>query len=93
MDAAHISRADELEYIFSCVVDAECCAIVGLSNLGKSALLRSVSLAALDGFRGVKASDYAFVYIDFNLMVGMTEQAFYELILRSVRAALSGLDA
>jgi hypothetical protein len=85
----HISRADELDYIFSCVTDAECCAIVGLSNMGKSVLLRSVKPAARSGFGGVQEHEYAFIYIDFNLMVEMTEQAFYELILRSASTMLS----
>ena len=91
--ATHVSRAGELGYIFSCVADAKCCAIVGLSNMGKSVLLRSVRAAALGGFEQIRADDYAFIYIDFNLMVEMTEQAFYELILRSTRAALSGSNA
>jgi hypothetical protein len=75
------------------VTDAESCAIVGLSNMGKSVLLRSVRPTALAGFGQVQADGYAFVYIDFNLMVEMTEQAFYELILRSTCAMLSQLGA
>jgi hypothetical protein len=61
--------------------------------MGKSVLLRSVGPTALSGFGQVPADDYAFIYIDFNLMVEMTEQAFYELILRSTVAMLSALDA
>jgi hypothetical protein len=61
--------------------------------MGKSVLLRSVRPTALAGFGQVQADDYAFVYIDFNLMVEMTEQAFYELILRSTCAMLSPLGA
>ena len=91
--AAYISRADELAYILHCIIDAECCAVVGLSNMGKSVLLRSVRPTALAGFGQIRAEDFAFVYIDFNLMVEMTEQAFYELILRSTCAALSDLNA
>lgn len=84
--AAYLSRTNELEYVFSCVTDAECCGIVGLSNMGKSVFLRSVQPAALAGLGQVQADDYAFIYIDCNLMVEMTEQAFYELILRSAIA-------
>ncbi len=80
--AGHISRADELDYILRCVTDAECCAIVGLSNMGKSALLRAVRPSALAGW-GHAQADNVFIYIDCNLMVEMTEQAFYELVLRS----------
>ena len=87
---AYISRADELASILRCVADAESCAVVGLSNVGKSVLLRSVGRVAQTGFGRIHAGDYAFIYIDFNLMVEMTEQAFYELILRSALATLAG---
>lgn len=91
-EVSYISRADELDYILRCVADAECCAIVGLSNMGKSVLLRSVRPIALSGFGQIQAEDCVFIYIDFNLMVEMTEQAFYELVLRSTLAMVSGLD-
>jgi hypothetical protein len=61
--------------------------------MNKSVLLRSVRPTALTGFEQVPADGYAFIYIDFNLMVDMTEQAFYELILRSTLAVLPDLDA
>lgn len=91
-EAVYISRADELDYILHCVIDAECCAVVGLSNMGKSVLLRSVRPTALATLGPIRADGYAFIYIDFNLMVEMTEQAFYELILRSTMTKLSELQ-
>jgi len=87
-----IPRAAEIHFILDCIADAECCAVVGLSNMGKSALLRSVAPVALHGVGQIKADEYVFVYIDFNLMIEMSEQAFYELILRSARVALQDLD-
>jgi hypothetical protein len=89
---AHLSHVDELEYILACVANADCCAIVGLSNMGKSTLLRSVGPFALQHLGQVQANQHALIYIDLNLMVDMTEQALYELILRSVRARLEVLD-
>jgi hypothetical protein len=109
------SRSEELDTILSCIADDECCAVVGLSNMGKSVLLRSLaSLVPLAprnldhtasdvkergpgdqgglGEAAFVSEGHAFIYIDFNLMVDMTEQAFYELILRSTTAALSPLD-
>jgi hypothetical protein len=40
---------------------------------------------------GDRAGEYIFVYIDFNLMLELTEQGFYELILRSTLAELRKL--
>ena len=61
-EAVYISRADELDYILHCVIDAECCAVVGLSNMGKSVLLRSVRPTALATFGPIRADGYAFIY-------------------------------
>ena len=47
---AYISRADELASILRCVADVESCAVVGLSNVGKSVLLRSVDAVAQTGY-------------------------------------------
>jgi energy-coupling factor transporter ATP-binding protein EcfA2 len=113
-----LSRAEELDTILSCIADAECCAVVGLSNMGKSVLLRSLVplvphssgdpiIPPTGGQRyppgweerggtltedDLRSEEHAFIYIDFNLMVDMTEQALYELILRSTSAALAPLD-
>ncbi|MBN1933218.1 MAG: winged helix-turn-helix domain-containing protein [Anaerolineae bacterium] len=85
-DFLGIVRADETRFILDRVNNAGCCAIVGLSNMGKSALLRSIKRSVQT--RSAADLEMLFIYIDFNLMVEMTEQAFYEIILRSVRAAL-----
>jgi hypothetical protein len=75
------SRQADVRFISECVESARCCAIVGLSNFGKSDLMRAM--------RDVEvAHPTLFVYIDFNLMLSVSEQGFYELILRSVLAAL-----
>jgi len=85
----YVSRADEMGYVLQCVADAECCAIVGLSNTGKSALLRAVRPSAILQFGADRADEFVFIYIDCNLMVEMTEQAFYELTLRTTLDACS----
>jgi DNA-binding winged helix-turn-helix (wHTH) protein len=88
-ETTYTSRAEELDVLLGYVDDAECCAIVGLSNMGKSHLLRSLA-----SMRSLVPTDneHIFIYIDFNLMVEMTEQAFYELILRSTISMLAQLD-
>ena len=83
----------DIQYVIDCVDSAKCCAIVGLSNMGKSRLLRTLvspeATAQLTAQLLDELADrFLFVYIDFNLMLDVSEQGFYELILRSVLAEL-----
>jgi hypothetical protein len=90
---AFVTRDTDVAYIMECVEDGECCSIVGLSNTGKSTLLRSLALPVVRRkYLGDRADDYVFVYIDFNLMLELTEQGFYELILRSTLAEFKELE-
>ncbi len=96
---AFIARHADVAYIMECVEEGDCCSVVGLSNTGKSTLLRSIPLPAVKRkYLGDRADDavftskYIFVYIDFNLMLELTEQGFYELILRSTLAELKELE-
>lgn len=92
-DALVIIRDTDLAYILERIEDGECCSIVGLSNIGKSTLLRSIPLPAVKRkYLGDRADDYLFIYIDFNLMLELTEQGFYEIILRSTLGKLRKLE-
>ena len=87
-----VTRDAYIASIMECIEDGDCCSIVGLSNMGKSTLLRSIPLPAVKRkCLGDRADQYIFVYIDFNLMLELTEQGFYELILRSTLAELRKL--
>jgi hypothetical protein len=92
--AAFVPRERDLDFVFACLARSESCSIVGLSNMGKSSLLRT--LAALDA-RTVAARlaranrrQPLFVYVDCNLMLELTGQGFYEVILRALIEALEG---
>jgi hypothetical protein len=88
-----LTRDEDIASIMNCIADVECCSIVGVSNMGKSVLLRSVCRPEVkQTYLGPRADDYAFVYIDFNLMLEMTEQGFYELVLRNILAELAALE-
>lgn len=87
-------RQEDGAYILQRVTDGDCCALVGVSNTGKSYLLRTVAqpevqrrLSALD------VNSNVFAYVDFNLMLEATEQGFYELILRCLMEELQKRDA
>ncbi len=86
---ALLPREADLAALFGAVHDLHCISVVGVSNLGKSALLRSLTdTGTRERYLGREAADYVPIYIDFNRMLDMTEQAFYELILRCTLDAL-----
>lgn len=94
-DAKTYTRTRDLAYVARCVVENDCCAIVGVSNIGKSSLLRQVRKNdLLSRFsEEINGADFGFVYIDFNLQLQMTGQGFYELVLRTVLTELRALKA
>lgn len=91
-DTPSFSRDTDLRYIAERVIDGDCCALVGVSNVGKSHLLRAWRRPdVVRAYLGKATDGLGFVYIDFNLMLEMSEQGFYELILRTVLALLREL--
>jgi hypothetical protein len=87
-----LRKADNT-YILQRVTDGDCCAVVGVSNTGKSSLLRALARREVrQRLLGEQAEDQTFVYIDFNLMLEATEQGFYELILRCLMEELAHVD-
>ncbi len=84
-----VTRKDDIAYIMSCVQEGHCCSIVGVSNIGKSALLRNLCRPDVQAaYLGQSAGEFIFLYLDFNFMLGTSEQGFYELILRDLIRAL-----
>lgn len=65
-----IGRTADLEYVRSHALEGDCISLVGVSNLGKSALLRQLcdSIASTAG---------TFVYVDCNQMGERTARAFF----------------
>ncbi|MGC8786785.1 MAG: winged helix-turn-helix domain-containing protein [Anaerolineae bacterium] len=91
--AQMINREEDIAYVMSCIADADCCSIVGLSNMGKSTLLRSLPMPAVQTQQfGANANRYLLVYVDFNLISQVTEQGIYEVILRNVLEALEAQE-
>jgi DNA-binding response OmpR family regulator len=65
-------------------------AITGLSNTGKSTLLRALSSQpAADQYRQLADRDGHLIYIDCNHAVALSAQAFYEVVLRGLLEQLS----
>lgn len=87
-------REFDVARIISYVAEADCCSVVGVSNIGKSTLLRALSLPALHSkYLGTNASSYIFVYVDLNLALQTTEQGFYEVTLRNLLSVLRSMAA
>lgn len=90
----YLPRHTDLARLFEAIRARECLSVVGVSNLGKSATLRALADPAVQAhYLGTDQPNYLFVYIDFNQMLEMSEQAFYELVLRCSIDALRDTDA
>jgi DNA-binding winged helix-turn-helix (wHTH) protein len=62
-----------------------CVAVTGLSNTGKTTLMRGLaSPQAARQYRKAAGREPALVLVDCNRAVAMTPQAFYEIVLRSL---------
>jgi len=87
----HELRQNDAVYVLQRLIEGDCCAIVGLSNTGKSALLRDLARGKVPRQLLVdmgQGAGFVFAYVDFNLMLEATEQGFYELILRCLMEEL-----
>lgn len=85
-------RRHDVENILRHLYAMQCVEIVGMSNIGKSALLRL--LAQPDVWvkeLGEVAQEFLPVYIDCNRILDLTEQGFCELVLRCLQEASPAL--
>jgi DNA-binding winged helix-turn-helix (wHTH) protein len=63
----------------------QCVAVTGLSNSGKTTLLRSLCTpAAVELYHHYLNRSARLIYIDCNRAVDLSAQAFYEVVLRSI---------
>ena len=84
-DGSYMRRPD-VHHLIQLLYTMQCIQVIGFSNVGKSALLRL--LAQPDVWTqelGEAGHGYLVVYIDCNRMLDMSDQGFYELMLRCVQ--------
>ncbi len=94
MTTSRYFRGRDVEFILSIAAEGQSSSIVGLSNVGKSTLLRTVCRPeVLDQALGARAAEFVFVYVDCNLMLQLTSQGFYEVTLRAAQDALARIEA
>ncbi len=84
-DGSYMRRLD-VQHILQSLHAMQCVQVVGFSNIGKSALLRL--LAQPDVWTqelGEAGHEFLAVYVDCNRMLEMSDQGFYELVLRCLQ--------
>lgn len=92
-DSQPIYHRADIAYITNALRGGNSCAIVGMSNIGKSHLLRSLRRPDVQReFLGAQRDDYIIIYVDFNLMWEMSDQGFYEVILRGISNQVDALS-
>ncbi len=88
----NIMRRTDVGPIIQLLNSSHCVEITGFSNVGKSSLMRVLSHADVWLQQlGKEGSAFLPVYIDCNRMVEMTEQGFYELVLRCLQESSPAL--
>ncbi len=91
MDEEHHLRYADAHYLLTCAGNLQCAALVGISNMGKTSLLRMLCDPVVQEIHwGAAPRDFALVYVDCNRILEMTEQGFYELALRCLLDNLTG---
>ncbi|MEP7287628.1 MAG: winged helix-turn-helix domain-containing protein [Chloroflexota bacterium] len=82
-------RPKDADRLIALAAVGHCVAVVGLSNFGKSTLLRGLaSPNCAISYRSLAGRDPLFVYVDCNRMLELTVQGFYEVILRAILEGL-----
>ncbi len=89
-----ILRQAQIDDLLRLVAKGECCAIFGLSNIGKSPLLRALPTPEhRAAYARYAARPGELIYIDCNRVVELTAPGFYEIVVRSLLEALEDVEA
>jgi hypothetical protein len=87
-------REQDLHAVIDLLVGGSCVAVVGLSNFGKSELLRALQTPhAAERYRELAGSGALFVYVDCNRMLELSPRGFFEATLRAILEVLPEEEA
>ncbi|MFC1959745.1 winged helix-turn-helix domain-containing protein [Chloroflexota bacterium] len=87
-------RDRDLRAVLTLLAKGHCVSVVGMSNFGKSTLLRLLQTpTAVDYYHDLTGANALFVYVDCNRMLELSRQGFFEATLRAVLEALPPADA
>ncbi|HLY29122.1 MAG TPA: winged helix-turn-helix domain-containing protein [Aggregatilineales bacterium] len=84
-------RPNDAARLIDMIAAGHCVTVVGLSNFGKSTLLRGLSNFASQ-YEEKAGRNVLFVYVDCHRILEMTIQGFYEVILRAILEVLPGSE-
>ncbi len=87
-------RRPDINHIIQHLYNLRCVEVIGMSNIGKSALLRL--LAQPDVWTqelGEAGNEFLPIYVDCNRMLELSDHGFYELILRCLQESSPQLAA
>ena len=83
------SREDDAQANLETLAIGQSLAVIGLSNFGKSTLLRFMAdLEVAEVYERLTGRSGLFVFVDCNGMLELSTQGFYEVILRAVLETL-----
>jgi hypothetical protein len=87
----HLPFPSVAQSLLDDLAEGRCGAVVGLSNTGKSTLMRGLaSEAAAHHYGERRGRPITLVLVDCNRAVALSAQAFYEIVVRSVLEAFPG---
>lgn len=86
LSASAYLRAEDVRGVLAHLAELRCVSVTGFSNVGKSEFLRLLADPQVwTAELGERGAGFLPVYIDCNRMLEMTDQGFYELILRCLQ--------
>lgn len=87
-------RSADVAAILDLLAAGQSVSVIGLSNFGKSTLLRQMKLpSVVQLYQRMTGRIALFVYVDCNRMLEMSAQGFYEAILRAILETLDDESA
>lgn len=85
-------RQAQFDQVLQILAEGQCCAIYGLSNTGKTLLLRALAQPACrPAYEALAGGPGVLVYVDCNRVVELSATGFYEIVLRSLIETLETL--
>ncbi len=85
----NLYREHDRRFVLEMLASGQCVAVIGLSNFGKSELLRALeSPESTREYQTMTGANALFVYVDCNRMLELSPRGFFEATLRAILEVL-----